>query len=167
MATQVALHHNWLSRDSTPRSADPDPSGNICPSSQHFCYTGETAVDVASKMYLSVDLIEHPWLVNLGIMTPLLPHCFWLHSTYNFCCFYSESPKGKTASSTVCCCPSTSDTFSGCPRCMSSFQCFSSSLHIASNWVALQNPSLTVRGFLNFTCRSTKREESEKRRKEW
>ena len=34
-------------QDTTLRSADPDPSGNICPSSQHFCYTGETAVDVA------------------------------------------------------------------------------------------------------------------------
>ena len=51
MATQVALHHNWLPRDrlehTAPRSTNPTPTGNICPSSQHFCYTGETAVDVA------------------------------------------------------------------------------------------------------------------------
>ena len=56
MATQVALHHNWLPgtrlEHTAPGSTNPNPAGNIGPSSQHFCYTGETAVDVAGPRFL-------------------------------------------------------------------------------------------------------------------
>ena len=60
MATQVALHHNWLPgtclEHTAPGSTNPNPAGNICPSSQHFCYTGETAMDVA-PMYTKLSKV--------------------------------------------------------------------------------------------------------------